>query len=75
MSNVKSRIIHKHFRLDAAKLKRAHRVLGATTENETVERALDLVIGEHDRNRLVAVANQKFVKSGVIIRDVFGDAD
>jgi Arc/MetJ family transcription regulator len=75
MSNVKSRIIHKHFRLDAAKLKRAQRVLGATTENETVERALDLVIGEHDRNRLVAVANQKFVKSGVIIRDVFGDAD
>jgi hypothetical protein len=75
MSNVKSRIIQKHFRLDAVKLKRAQKVLGAPTESETVERALDLVIGEHARNRLVAVANQKFVKSGVIIRDIFGDDD
>jgi hypothetical protein len=49
-------------------------VLRATTENEIVERALDLVIGEHERNRIVAVANQKLVKSGVIIRDVLGDA-
>jgi hypothetical protein len=72
MADAKSRIIHKHFRLDAVKLKRAQKLLEATTETETVERALDLAIAEHERNRLVAEANQKFVRSGVIIRDVFG---
>jgi hypothetical protein len=75
MATVKSRIIHKHFRLDALKLKRAQKVLEATTETETVERALDLAIAEHERNRLVTEANQKFVRSGAMIRDVFGDAD
>jgi hypothetical protein len=72
MATAKNRIIHKHFRLDAVKLKHAQKVLEATTETETVERALDLAIAEHERNRLVAEANQKFVKSGVVIRDVFG---
>jgi hypothetical protein len=72
MANAKSHIIHKHFRLDAVKLKRAQKLLEATTETETVERALDLAIAEHERNRLVAGANQKFVRSGVVIRDVFG---
>ena len=72
MANPKDRITHKHFRLDAVKLKRAQKVLKAMTETETVERALDLAIAEHERNRLVAEANQKFVRSGVIIRDVFG---
>ncbi len=72
MANAKSQITHKHFRLDAVKLKRAQKVLAAKTETETVERALDLAIAEHARNRLVAEANEKFVRSGVIIRDVFG---
>ncbi len=72
MANSKSRIVHKHIRLDAGKLKRAQRLLEATTETETVERALDLAIAEYERNRLVAEANQKFVKSGVVIRDVLG---
>ena len=72
MATPKSRITHKHFRLDAVKLKRAQRVLEARTETETVERALELAIAEHERNRLVQEANQKFVRSGVIIRDVLG---
>ena len=72
MATAKSRIILKHLRLDALKLKRAQKVLEATTETETVERALDLAIAEHERTRLVTEANQKFVRSGVIIRDVFG---
>jgi hypothetical protein len=75
MATAKSRIIHKHLRLDALKLKRAQKVLEATTETETVERALDLAIAEHERTRLVTEANQKFVRSGAMIRDVFGDAD
>ncbi len=72
MAGAKTRIIHKHFRLDAVKLKRAQKVLEARTETETVERALELAIAEHERSKLVAEANQKFLRSGVTIRDVFG---
>jgi hypothetical protein len=68
----KSHIIHKHFRLDSVKLKRAQKVLDAATETETVERALDLAISEHERNRLIAEANRRFVRSGIVIRDAFG---
>jgi hypothetical protein len=50
MAGEKSRIIHKHFRLDAVKLKRAQKVLEARTETETVERALELAIAEHERS-------------------------
>jgi hypothetical protein len=75
MPTEKSPIIHKHFRLDSIKLKRAQKVLDATTETETVERALDLAISEHARSKLSAEANQRFVRSGVVIRDVFGTLD
>ena len=68
----KSRIKHKNFRLDSTKLKRAQKVLEASTETETVERALDLAITEHERSRLAADANRRFVNSGLVIRDVFG---
>jgi hypothetical protein len=63
---------HKHFRLDAAKIKRAQRVLQAGTETEAIERALDLVISEHERNRLATEANERFVSSGIDIKDVYG---
>lgn len=63
---------HKHFQLDAVKIKRAQRVLRAKTETETIERALDLAIAEHQRNRLVIEATERFVKSGIDIDDVYG---
>jgi len=63
---------HKHFQLDAVKIKRAQRVLRAKTETETIERALDLAIAEHQRNRLVIEATERFVKSGTDIDDVYG---
>ena len=62
---------HKHFQLDAVKIKRAQRVLRAKTETEAVERALDLAIAEHERNRLAFEANERFVKSGIGIKDVY----
>lgn len=37
---------HKHLRLNQGKLNRARRILGAKTETETLERALDLVVSE-----------------------------
>jgi hypothetical protein len=63
---------HKHFQLDAVKIKRAQKVLQAKTETEAIERALDFAIDEHEKNRLVAEANERFVRSGVEIRDVYG---
>ena len=37
---------HKHLKLDQSKIDRAKKLLGVTTEQETIERALDLVLGE-----------------------------
>ncbi len=71
MSTARNRISHKHFRLDAAKIKRAQRFLKTGTETETVDRALDVVIAEHERNRLTREANERFIKSGIEIRDVY----
>jgi hypothetical protein len=72
MRATKGRIAHKHFRLDAAKIKRAQRALKTHTETETLDRALDMVIAEHQRDRLTREANERFVKSGIDIRDVYG---
>lgn len=66
---------HKHFQLDGAKIKRAQKVLGAKTETEAIERALDFTIDEHRKNRRVAEANERFIKSGIEIRDVYGNLE
>ena len=63
---------HKHFQLDSSKIKRAQRVLHAKTETEAIERALDFAIAEHEKNRLVLQATERFIKSGVEIKDVYG---
>jgi len=63
---------HKHFQLDAAKLRRAQRMLRADTETEAIERALDIVIAEHVRNRLTIEANDRFVISGIDVKDSYG---
>ena len=44
--SVNMKIRHKHLKLDQAKLDRARRLLGLKTEQETVERALDLIVAE-----------------------------
>lgn len=65
-------VVHKHFRLEESKIKRAQRCLKARNETETIARALDTVIAEHERNRLTRQANERFVKSGIKIKDVYG---
>lgn len=72
MATADSVIVHKHFRLNQKKLKRAQKLLKAATETEAVERALDMAIQEQERNRIVAKAHREFVESGIEIRDVFG---
>jgi hypothetical protein len=63
---------HKHFQLDTIKIKRAQKALGTATETETIERALDLAISEHERNRRAWDAHERFLKSGAVIVDVYG---
>jgi hypothetical protein len=62
---------HKHFQLDSAKIKRAQKALGAKTETEALERALDRVIAEERRNQVLRKANEQFFKSGIQINDVY----
>jgi hypothetical protein len=50
---------HKHVQLDQRKLDRARRVLGARTETETLDRALDLVVTEADIDRALRAARGK----------------
>ena len=63
---------HKHFQLDSTKIKRAQRALHAKTETEAIERALDFAIAEHEKNRLVLQATERFIKCGIEIKDVYG---
>ena len=63
---------HKHLWLDSEKIKRAQRALHAKTEVKTIERALDLAIAEHEKNRLALQATERFIKSGIEIKDVYG---
>ena len=61
--------------LDPTKIKRAKRVLGTTTETETIERALDEILEEDRRNRAAWTAHERFLKSGAKIDDVFGNLE
>ena len=72
MATADSITVHKHFRLNPKKLKLAQQLLEASTETETVERALDLAISEYERSRIVEQAHREFLQSGIEIRDVFG---
>jgi hypothetical protein len=66
---------NKHLILDQGKLKKAQQVLNAKTETETVERALELVISEAEKDRRAWAATEKLVRSGIQVKDVFGRVD
>lgn len=59
-------IRHKHLQLDQDKLTRAKTVLGAKTETETIERALALVVDEHELDKPL-----KRAKGRMQLRKVF----
>jgi hypothetical protein len=71
-SNAKRAPRHKHLLLDQGKIEKAQKALGARTETEAIERALEIVIGEAEKNRRAWAATEKLVKSGIQIEDVFG---
>lgn len=66
---------HKHYQLNTTKIKRAQKALRAKTETETIDRALDLAIEEARSGRLVLDATERFLKSGLQIKDVYGTLD
>jgi len=63
---------HKHLVLDQAKIKKAQKALGAKTETETIERALEIVISEAEKSRRAWAATEKLIRGRVQIKDVFG---
>ena len=67
---------HKHYILDEAKIKRAQKLLGTTTETETIERALEEVISERERSTRAWRTHERFLKTGrkeqIVIHDVYG---
>jgi len=63
---------HKHFQLDVVKIKRAQKLFRAKTETETIDHALDLAISELENNRRAWEATERFIKSGIEIKDVYG---
>ncbi|MGA8272842.1 MAG: hypothetical protein WB919_14875 [Candidatus Sulfotelmatobacter sp.] len=72
---IASKRSHKHYQLDAAKIKRAQKALRTKTETETIERALDDAIEADRVNRRLREANDRFLRSGIQIRDVYGNLD
>ncbi len=68
---------NKHLILNQAKLERAKKILGVSTETETVEIALERVITEAETNKKLWSAHDRFVKSviasGLEIEDVYGN--
>src|SRR5437016_6815620 len=63
---------HKHYVLNEDKIRRAQELLGTKTETETIERALEEVISEKERNRVAWQAHKRLVNRGIQIRDVYG---
>jgi hypothetical protein len=63
---------NKHLILDQSKLKKAQKLLGAKTETEAIERALELVISEDEKSRRAWAATDRLLRSGIQIEDVLG---
>jgi hypothetical protein len=61
---------HKHLKLDQAKIDRAKRLLRAKTEQETIDRALDLLLAEEAILRV-----HKKIRGGGGFVDVFSKAN
>lgn len=75
MKSTNSTRKNKHLILDQVKLKKAQKVLGARTETEAIERALEQVISEAERDRRAWAATEKLIKSGIEVKDAFGRVD
>jgi len=62
----------KRYALDESKIKRAQKLLGTKNDAETIHQALDEVISERERSARAWAATERFIKSRVVVKDVFG---
>jgi hypothetical protein len=65
----------KHLILTQSKVNLAKKILGTRTETETIEMALDSIIYEAEKNKVALKSTRDFLKSGIEIKDVFGNLD
>lgn len=65
----------KHIILDQSKLTLAKEILGAKTETETIEAALESIISEAKKNEMAFEATERFFRTGILIDDVFGNLE
>lgn len=65
----------KHLILNQSRLNRAKKILGTKTETETVELALEAIISEAEKNKIAFKATERLLKSGIEIRDVYGNLE
>lgn len=76
MANTSTQLKHKHYILNHEKIKQAQKLLGAQTETETIERALEELISERERDAQALQAHERFMKAAIkakiTIRDVYG---
>ena len=63
--------LHKHFQLDAAKIRRTQKVFKAKARRKRLNAPWILRLRGTEK-RVVAEANERFVRSGAEIRDVYG---
>jgi hypothetical protein len=70
---------NKHLILNQDRLERAKKILGVSTETETVEIALERLISEAEADKKAWAAHDKFVRSmisgGFEIEDVYGNLE
>ncbi|MFN0119425.1 MAG: hypothetical protein ACKV2V_02870 [Blastocatellia bacterium] len=71
MNQTKNKVRHKQLLVDEIKLRRVQKIFGVSTEDEAIERALDEVLTEHERNRLTWRAHEQFMKGSGEIKDVY----
>ena len=64
--------VHKHYQLDGTKIKRAQKLFQAKSETEAIETALDRAIEEFEKDQAALAATERFLRSGVEIKDVYG---
>ncbi len=62
-----------HLILNQSKLNLAKKILG--TRTETIEKALDSIITEAEKNKIAFKATETLLKSGIEIKDVFGNLE
>jgi hypothetical protein len=70
---------NKHLILTQKKIEKAKSILGASTETETIEIALERIIDDAETDRKLRLAHARFVKNltggNADIRDVFGNLE